>query len=129
MILSRTTAIPLADYPNGTQSFTLNNLDNAARVFAVEVRRCTSVDPTIWPNESTTLEISVEASTDNGKTFQPLAATTMIGGIWVLRDGTESAVNRLTVGLPEGTRRRLRITVAVAGGPLRTSGTVELRDS
>lgn len=127
-ILSRTVTIPLADYPNGTRSFTVNSVSDAATAFAVELARCTSADPTIWPDAATEVRIEVAVSTDNGKTYVPQAAVGIVGGIWVLKDGTESTRTRLNVPLPAGTRRRLRITATVAGGPLRTQGTVELRN-
>ena len=120
--------IPLADYPTGERTFTINNISNAATRLVLEIARCTAAEPTIWPNATTRISMGVEMSFDNGQTYQYVGGFEAIGGVWVLRDSTESLATRMNLRLPPGTNRRLRLAVAITDGPLRTYGTLELRD-
>lgn len=128
-ILSRDVVIPLADYPTGERTFTLNNLDDSAQSFRMELARCTTATPDIWPNAATEIRFRLLVSVDNGQTWIPSGGAGAGGGIQIRRDGTEAPLTVLSAGLIPGTKRRLRLYIEVINGPLRTSGTLELRDS
>jgi hypothetical protein len=126
-VLSRTVVIPLEDYPTGTTQMTARNISDAANFLHFEFLRSTTATPTIWPNESTKLNFDMEGSFD-GVTWTPAGGFGASGGIHVSRDGSEAPITTVTVPLPAGTNRQLRATAVITAGPLRTSGTIELRD-
>jgi len=123
----RDTVLPLADYPNGTHEGTFN-LGDSVTGWWFEIARCTSADPTIWPNASTTISVQMHVSFDNGQTWQDGGWFTAEGGIHVKRDSTEATAVRFSSTLRPGTNRKLRAQVTIAGGPLRSFGTLEVLD-
>lgn len=125
--LLRSQVIPLAGYATGQRTFGPINILDAATSFYFECQRCTSADPTIWPNETTGLNLDAEISLDGGTTWIPAGGFGAVGGIFVLRSGQESALTTFETPLQPGTGRKLRVTITVTNGPLRTSGTAELR--
>jgi hypothetical protein len=125
--LSRAQAIPLADYATGTHTLPEVNIQTQATKFHFEVRRCTSVDLTIWPDASTTLELILEVSFDNGNTWIERGRATAVGGIHVLRNGTQAPITALQIDIGTGNQRKCRGAVIVTNGPLRTEGFIETR--
>jgi len=126
--MSRSIDLPLANYPNGTRSTTWRSLTPDITRASVEVQRCTSADPTIWPNVTTSLDLTIDFSLDGGTTIA-LSATSghVVGGIQPGLHGTEADVTRITlIDIPAGANRAIRLTGTIAGGPLRTQGTIEL---
>lgn len=124
--LSRTQAIPLADYPSGARALPETSVLDAATVFYFEIARCTSADPTIWPDAATTLSLDLEISYDNGATWRDWAGFQDGGGI-VMFKGAERAVSTLKAPMEPGANRRIRGTVTITNGPLRTQGFYEAR--
>jgi len=119
--------LPLGNYANGTR--TLGPLDVADDVTSVDISiaRCTTATPTIWPNASTVLTITPEVSVDGGATWIEAGKSVSAGGIAISgRTGQEVAVSRSGGSLPAGVNRKYRVTVVIAGGPLRSSATVEV---
>ena len=110
---------------NGVQNIGPVDIADGVNTIDFRLRRCTDADPTIWPNSATTLKFNIEVSFDGGT-------------IWVHQAGTGSAaipggnipglteVPIVLVGLPQTTGRRLRGTVEVANGPLKTEVTVQV---
>jgi len=124
--LNRTQAIPLANYPSGTTQLPAVSVPDNATKFYFELQRCTSATPDIWPNASTTISVDLEISTDNGATWHDFAGFESGGGI-VVRNGVELAVSPMEAPLDPGTNRKLRGTVVITNGPLRTQGFYEVR--
>ena len=121
--------LPLNNYANGTRQ--LGPLDLASDVTSVlfSIQRCTTATPTVWPNVTTTLEITPEVSLDGGSTWIEAGKTTNVGGIQPSKFGTELAFALSGGGLPAevgGVTRQYRVQTVIAGGPLRTSATVEV---
>jgi hypothetical protein len=125
--MTRTVDLPLANYPNGSRSTSFRSIpDNATRI-SVEVARCTTADPTIWPNASTMLDLSIDLSTDGGNTFLRATSGQIAGGIQPGLHGQEATVTRISmVDIPPGTGRSVRLSAVISGGPLRTFGTIEI---
>lgn len=126
--MSSVSILPLANYANGTQ--VLGPIDVASDVTVIDfsIQRCTTPTPTIWPNASTTLVITPEVSLDGGVTWTEAGKSTNEGGISLFR-GNEVAFARSGGSIPPqvgGTARKYRVTTVIAGGPLRTSATVEV---
>lgn len=120
--------LPLNNYANGTRN--LGPIDVASDVTTIDfsIQRCTTATPTIWPNITTTLEITPEVSLDGGVTWVEAGKSTSAGGISTFH-GAEVAF-ALSGGYipPEvgGVTRKYRVTTVIAGGPLRTSASVEV---
>lgn len=127
MPVVRDTVIPLRNY-NGDITLPASNLPNDARYLQFEIARCTSVSPTIWPDVNTTVLFDFEVSTDNGATWRGLGGFGAAGGISLNRQGAEVPFSSFRIDLPEGTNRRIRGSVVVTNGPIRTSGTLEVGD-
>lgn len=126
--MSSVSVLPLANYANGTQ--VLGPIDVASDVSVIDfsIQRCTTLTPTIWPNVTTTLVITPELSLDGGATWNEAGKSTNEGGISFFR-GNEVAFARSGGFIaPEvnGITRKFRVTTVIAGGPLRTSATVEV---
>lgn len=121
--------LPLNNYANGTRN--LGPVDLASDVTSVlfSIQRCTTPTPTVWPNASTTLEIIPEVSLDGGTTWTEAGRSTNVGGIQIAKGGGELAFALSGGFLPDqvgGITRQYRVTTIIAGGPLRTSATVEV---
>lgn len=120
--------LPLANYSNGTRN--AGPIDIASDVTSIDfsVQRCTTATPTVWPNASTTLEIIPEVSLDGGSTWIEAGRSFSEGGISTFR-GVEVAFAKSGGYVPPqvgNTTRQYRVTTIIAGGPLRTSATVEV---
>ena len=122
--MARQLVLPLQDYADGFYEFGPVNIGDEIVSILFEVSRCTSADPTIWPDVNTTLRFVPELSLDGGTTWSDAGEFRAVGGIANDRFGNELAV---TVGgglLLSGTNRRMRGTLEITGGPLRSTGTV-----
>lgn len=128
MAVLRQQAIPLANYPTGERQFGPIAIPDTARSLYFEVARCTSLDPSIWPNVATQLQIDFEGSSDGGVIWTPAGGGGGFGGIFVLRNGSELAIMTVIAALPAVPGRQIRINTAIINGPLRTQGFIELRD-
>src|SRR6478735_8573547 len=127
--LASVQVLPLGNYANGVRN--IGPIDVASDVTSVDfsVARCTTATPTIWPNASTTLAVKPEMSTDGGSTWVECGAFTSAGGIVLDKFGNEATVTIGGGSLPPqvgAVTRQYRVTTTIAGGPLRTSATVEV---
>lgn len=127
MATLREISLPLSNYQTGVRNIPSRSIPDSARELYFEFARCTSADPTIWPNAATTLQMDFEGSTD-GVTWTPAGGFGAKGGIHTLINGTQLALTTVRVPLPVATGRLLRATVTITNGPLRTQGAIELRD-
>jgi len=127
--LSRTLVIPLANYPTGNRSFAVGGtLSDAATLIYAELARCTSADPSIWPNQSTRVKVICEISLDGGAVWLFQASFLSEGDIVLNWHGAEVALSTMEIPLFPGTSRRARFSVEITGGPCRTQGFLELRN-
>jgi hypothetical protein len=127
--LSRTLVIPLANYPTGNRSFAVGGtLSDAATLIYAELARCTSADPSIWPNQSTKVKVICEISLDGGAVWLFQASFLSEGDIVLNWHGAEVALSTMEIPLFPGTSRRARFSVEITGGPCRTQGFLELRN-
>lgn len=126
MAVVRDVVLPLANYPNGTRTVTARVIGDDATKLKLEIQRCTSAAPSIWPNASTQLQVDLEVSYDGGSTWLAAGGFGAAGGVHVSRGGTELPITFGRFGVPAGTNRQLRATVTISGGPLRSSATLEV---
>jgi hypothetical protein len=130
--MSSIPVLPLGNYANGTSVLGgATGIQVASDVTSIDISLacCTSADPTIWPDINTVLTIKPEVSTDDGVTWVEAGASVTPGGIHQSKNGGELAFVRSGGSLPAqvgAVARRYRCTVTVAGGPCRTSATVEV---
>jgi hypothetical protein len=131
MAFLRDQAFPLADYPTGVYESNPTLVDSDVKSVYLEIKRCTSADTTIWPNETTTIKVSHWASWDNGQTWKFGGSVGAYGGIHIKADQvTEAPTTTLECRIPpqEGNKkRRYKVKIEIAGGPLRSEGYFELR--
>lgn len=128
MAVLKSVALPLKNYQNGVYNLGPANVPDWVTFIGVELTRCTSATPNIWPNESTTFAASVEMSVDGGATWQPAGAVTAIGGIYTDKNGVQAGTTDFSAGVITGTGRIIRGTATIAGGPMRTEISIVLRD-
>lgn len=124
MPVVRDTVIPLANYPTGTYNIPVSNVPSWATRLSFDMARCTTATPTIWPNESTTITINIELQIDGGE-WRPFLGFTAKGGI-ASRNGVEAQRSGTGSGLPAGNNRKIRGTVSISNGPLRSEANVEV---
>lgn len=124
-VISTAAVIPLGNYPSGTFTSAGQNVPDAATSVEFDVARCTSATPTIWPNTPTTLSLSIEFSLDGGSTWQAGGGyQNSPGGIQTNRFGVEIANNTFITTIPNGVGRKIRASVTITNGPLRSQGSV-----
>ena len=85
----------------------------------------TATAPAMWTNPLTAIRVVVEVSTDGGATWTFIAGLTAIGGVHLLKDGTESPATILFCRLQAGSNRTVRCVVSVANGPFVSNLTLE----
>jgi hypothetical protein len=119
MATLRTQSLPLANYPNGVHQLPTYDIPDNATEIEVHIARCTAATPTIWPNASTNIDVRPEVSIDGGP-WVAEGRFTGDGGIYVNKAGLEVPETFNTIGLPAGVNRKLRASVTITGGPLRT---------
>lgn len=127
-VLGRTIVLPTRNYQTGTEQVTLPDPPAGATVVAFEIARCTSAEPNIWPNEATVFAARLEESLDGGATWDRAIGFSASGGIVLDKSGAEATVSSLSAALRAGSNRKLRATVTITNGPLRSTGTLEYRD-
>ena len=96
-------------WPAGTIQIPASNLANNVTGYSLEIARCTSVDPSIWPDPLSLIELDMEVSLDNGATWAG-GAFTAYGGIDI-REGVEVLTSNISFDVPPGTKRKVRGTV------------------
>ena len=129
MATIRELAFPLANYPVGIRTFGPRAIPDDATEIYFEFARCTDATPTIWAQDNRRIKYDQEVSYDGGVTWRYSGGFGCHGGIHVRRDGTQASLSTIRVRLRPGTGRQLRITITISGGSIRTTGSVELRDT
>ena len=118
--------LAMTDYADGVHIIH-RRLTNGLDGFVVSIPRCTSAQPSIWPNASTKIHISVELGYGSSDVIFPSdgggAEATAEGGILVNR-GEEVPETTLSLVMPvnpKGIPIWARIIITVTGGPIRTA--------
>lgn len=124
--MARQTVLDLGEYASGTYNFGPVNVGNNVQRVGIEIQRCTTATPTVWPDPASSIDVKLDVSFDNGTTWQYAGGAGAVGGIHVRRDGQESAYSSLSIGVPGSAERRLRGSVTIVNGPIRTSAAVTL---
>lgn len=124
--MARQVALPLGTYADGTHAFGPFNLQNSIWRLGADIQRCTTAEPTVWPNKSSTVAVTLELSFDGGATWQSGGGFTAEGGIHVKADGTELPYSSFRFPVPAGTQRRVRGTLTISNGPILSSVGVTL---
>jgi len=121
-VLSTAAAIPLGNYPNGSFTSPVVDIPDAATDVEFDIAACTSAQPTIWPNSTTTLTLETEFSLDGGASFISGGGfNNAPGGVHKNKLGQEIPIDTFTTSIPSGSGRKARATFTIAGGPLRSS--------
>lgn len=121
-------ALSLKNYQNGDYALGPADVPDWVKFIGVELIRCTTATPTIWPNQSTQFEAVMELSMDGGATWGLAGRVTGVGGIFVNKLGIEAPVTAFGAGIAPGVGRLIRGTASITGGPLRTQVSVVLSD-
>ena len=121
----QTFELPSRNYRDGekTVSFTMPDW---VRQIKLELYRCTTATPNVWPNADTTVNIDLERSEDNGTTWIPNGGWGAYGGIFMRPDSSESVSSYATFAYPGG--GIIRATLTITNGPLRTHGFITVTD-
>lgn len=119
---SRTQALNVASYANGTHNMPSTSIPSWANSLAVEVMMCTTADPTIWPDSNSSIELTAEISMDNGDTWTNLFQGKGWGGIQVHnKTGLEIPSMNFDTPIPPGNNRRIRGSMTIENGPIKTT--------
>lgn len=118
------TVLPLADYQSGSHIFGPVSVPDGISALVLRVARCTSATPQIWPDASTTFAVSLDVFRDGE--WRNWVGMTSEGGITLNRQGQEAAFSLIGGALPAGINRKLRGTVTIGGGPLRSTVSIEI---
>jgi len=116
----------LVSIASGTQVLGPFNVPNNVNQFVLRLSRCTSLDPLIWPNESTGITVTVLASYDGGATYVEVGGFTASGGVLIAPDGAELAFTTMWTDLVDGSNRKVKAELGVTNGPLVTNATLEV---
>lgn len=106
------TAFPVATYPSGAHAIAATSLSDSITSIGIAVQRCTTADPTIWPNTSDSISFDLQVSLDNGVTYQEWASGSDTGGIRTTKFG-ETLTMDIQGSLPAGTNRWLKGTATI----------------
>ena len=80
-VASKTRVIPVNDYAVGVYDVPVQNIANNVTGYTLSILRCTSADPTIWPDPGSIIRVEIMFSFDNGQTFVEGGAFEAFGGI------------------------------------------------
>jgi hypothetical protein len=125
MTVATTTALPLKSYASDTYPGVGASLPAWVTTVHFSVARCTSADPTIWPNAATTVTVTCFTSFDNGVTWTQAGGFSGSGGIVVIK-GVERATMENEISVPLGNNRQFRADVVIDNGPLFSKADITL---
>lgn len=128
MAVLKSVALSLKNYQNGEYALGPADVPDWVKFIGVELIRCTTAAPTVWPNQSTQFEAVIEMSMDGGETWEPAGHVTSVGGIYTNKLGVEAQVTAFNATVTPGVGRKIRGVASVVGGPLRTEVSVILND-
>lgn len=120
-----TRVLPLGSYPDQTRALGPVALPTGASSISLSLLRCTPSNLTIWPNASTTVALNADLSLDGGTTWQPWFTFTSQGGQVTPEGGSTVAPTTYfttSIPAPANANRKVRATLTITGGPLKTAG-------
>ena len=120
-----TLTIPLTTVAVGTRTFGPANLADTDTLVVLTIDRTVTGGFNSQP-ASTTARISIEQSNDGGSTWNELAATTFIGGVFTMHGGLPVNSNDVGVFLLPGTGRRGRAVVTITGAAVAVAGSLAI---
>lgn len=126
MLTKRYELLPVETYPVGFTPFGPVALHDDVIAVFVELYRCTTRDPSIWPEKSTFIRVIPELSGDRGKTWDVAGGLGHWGGIEEHYKGHEHDSILGTMDVPQAADRWIRGTIEVVGAPARTGLAIEL---
>ncbi len=118
-------AIPLGNYAAGSYNFGPIDIADSVTRCDFKVARCTTADPTIWPLATVALSVQLEVSVDGGA-WVGQGGFSAVGGIANTKVGAEATHSIGGGNFPAGVNRRVRGSVTITGGTLRSSATVQV---
>jgi len=115
--------LPLATYQVGTTTIPEFAISDALTVMSASCQRNTTADLTIWPLSTTSISVTLDFW-DGAQWVVGVFRWSDTGG---LRQSHGADVPRSYAiwPLPEGVGRKLRGSVTISGGAVRTSATVD----
>lgn len=124
MALTRIVVLNRGNYPNGTRQIAARDITDDITQVGISLARCTSAEPTLWPNATTQIVATTEVFVDG--TWRTVSTISSGGGIDEIEPGIESPETMMLFSIPPGTGRQIRGTVVITGGPLRTEVSILL---
>jgi hypothetical protein len=118
---------PVSDLDSGDIVAPVIDVSDSEKMVGFSFPRCTSSAPDVWPSEDTTIFMLIEQNVDGGDSWRHLLSCPAKGGI--MYEGSKRSEVALAYGVTQlfpGVGRRLRCTLTVTGGPLRSTGTLLL---
>lgn len=115
--------LPLATYPAGTTSIPEFAIADALVRMSASCQRCTSADLTIWPLATTSISVSIDFW-DGSQWIVGIFVWSDVGGQRTGK-GVDQPTSNASWLLPVGVGRKLRGSITVSGGPIKTSATVD----
>lgn len=123
--MTREVILSERNFPPGTHSIPSRNIPNGENKVTIELTRCTTATPTVWPSSSVKIQFDIEASFDNEAIWIKAGSFTAEGGIKKNLAGQEIPKTTITVVWPPGTGRKMQATAVITGGTLRTAVSIE----
>lgn len=116
MIVSTVIALELGTYAVGSTPLGPAVLPDWVTRVQVAARRCTTVDPLVWPDANSRVEIPCRVSLDGGQSQAELGGFGANGGILTSpKTGTEYEWSIAEVEVPAGTGRLFSADLIVSG--------------
>lgn len=110
MGLLREDSLPARDYDHG-EEVVIGDVLPLARTVTLTLDRCTTINPSTWPDPHTFVEVEIVASFDGGQTWMSGGGFGAYGGIFVTKNGEASFSGNLACRWPGGGRAKIKYTV------------------
>lgn len=118
--MAKIRSLPLNTYPSGTRTLGPFNFPNGLAGFDLRLGRCTSADPTIWPDPNTRVKFRMLFSFDGGANYDHIEIWEPQGGGIVLVRGVELAEEVATWGFSPVEPDHAKVEITVENGPIKT---------
>jgi hypothetical protein len=95
--------------------------DDKNLIVGIRVERCTDKALETWDKADSTMNLQLEISFDDGKTWVDGGGAECNGGVHVRRDGTDAPYSEYATEIPNGEKRKARARVTVGGRSIKTA--------
>jgi hypothetical protein len=110
--MTTVTVLDTQVYTAGTHTIPATSIPDGVTQLGIFILRCTSADPTIWPNDTDTISYDLQVSLDDGVSYNDWAGGSDVGGIHINnKGGTEVATMNIVGDIPDGTNRFFQGTI------------------